>query len=47
VVGVRHIQADDIRAGLDDRLELGFGLGRRPDGESDAGMAERLHVFYE
>ena len=47
VVGVRHVQADDVRAGLDDGLQLGFGLGRRPDGESDAGVAEWLHVFYE
>ena len=47
VVGVRHVQADDVRAGPDDGLQLGFGLGRRPDGESDAGVAEWLHVFYE
>jgi len=26
---------------------LGFGFGRRPDGESDAGVAEWLHAFYE
>ena len=47
VVGVRHVEADDIRASLDDGLQLGFGLGRRPDGESDAGVAEWLHAFYE
>jgi hypothetical protein len=47
VVGVRHVQADYICAGLDDGLQLGFGLGRRPDGESDAGVAEWLHAFYE
>ena len=47
VVGVRHVESDDIGAGLDDRLELRLGLGRRPDGESDAGVAERLHRLYD
>jgi hypothetical protein len=26
---------------------LRLGFGRRPDGESDAGVAEWLHAFYE
>ena len=47
VVGVGHVQADDVRPGLDDGFELRFGLGRGPDGESDAGVAEWLHGFYE
>jgi hypothetical protein len=44
---VGHVQADHIRAGLDDGFELRLGFGRRPDGESDAGVAEWLHGFYE
>ena len=43
VVGVGHVQADDIGSGLDDCLQIGLGFGGRPNRERDAGVAEGLH----